>query len=131
MSYRNSSCNLQILPSIGLEDFKQSNITVVEDSSGLVRNALFRLCAVSIVSLDRDALFLDGGNSFNPYSVSKIAKYLGEEPRYVLSRIHVARAFTEYQVEALIHGLLDALAQWKPAILAISYLPSLFSGPDG
>jgi hypothetical protein len=48
-----------------------------------------------------------------------------------LSRIHVARAFTEYQMDALIHGLQDAVEQWTPAVLAISYLPTLFSGTDG
>lgn len=118
-------------PFVNIQDFKQSRTTVIEGASGLVPDILFRLCAASIVSLDRDAVFVDGGNSFNPYSLSKIAKSMGAKPRKVLSRIHVARAFTEYQMEALINGLPDALAQWNPAILAISYLPSLFSGPDG
>src|SRR5659263_756688 len=76
-------------------------------------------------------MFVDGGNSFNPYALSKMAKSFGEEPRKVLSRIHVARAFTEYQMDSLIHGLQDAVEQWNPAVLAISYLPSLFSGYDG
>jgi hypothetical protein len=60
-----------------------------------------------------------------------MAKSFGAEPRKVLSRIHVARAFTEYQMDSLIHGLQDAVEQWNPAVLAISYLPSLFSGSDG
>ncbi len=124
-----SSRNL--LPCIDLRDFKCSSITVIEGSSGLVPDVLFRLCAASVVSLDRDALFVDGGNSFNPYALSRIAKSLGAEPRKVLPRIHVARAFTEYQMEALIHGLQEAVEQWNPGILAISYLPSLFSGSDG
>ncbi len=94
-------------------------------------DVLFRLSAASVVSLDRDAVFVDGWNSFNPYTLSRIAKSFGAEPRKVLSRSHVARAFTEYQMQALIHGLSEALAQWNPAVLAISYLPSLFSGPDG
>jgi hypothetical protein len=50
-------------------------------------------------------MFVDGWNSFNPYTLSKIAKSFGAEPRKVLSRIHVARAFIEYQMDALIHGL--------------------------
>jgi len=96
-----------------------------------VPDFLFHLCAASVVSLDRDAIFVDGGNSFNPYTLSRIAKSFGAGPRKVLSRIHVARAFTEYQMDALIHGLQDAVEQWNPAVLAISYLPSLFSGSDG
>ncbi len=131
MSYNISTRSLPVLPFIDIRDFKPSCVTVVEGSSGLVPDVLFRLCAASLVSLDRDALFVDGGNCFNPYSLSRMAKSLGAEPKKVLSRIHVARAFTEYQMEALIHGLPDALAEWKPAVLAISYLPSQLSGPDG
>ncbi len=120
-----------MLPFIDFHDFKPSSITVVEGSSVLVPDVLFRLCAASVVSLDRDALFVDGGNSFNPYSIQKIAKSRRMEPRKVLSRIHVARAFTEYQMDALINSLQEALAKWNPAVVAISYLPSLFSAPDG
>ncbi len=131
MSYCISSRSPTVLPCTDLRDFKPSCITVVEGSSGLIPEVLFRLCATSVISFDRDAVFVDGGNSFNPYTLSRIAKSFGAEPRKVLSRIHVARAFTEYQMEAIIHGLHDAVEQWNPAVLAISYLPSLFSGSDG
>ena len=97
----------------------------------MVPEALFCLCTTSVVSLDKDAVFVDGWNSFNPYACSRITKSLGAEPGKVLSRIHVARAFTEYQLDAIICRLQDAIEQWNPAMLAISYLPSLFSGSDG
>jgi hypothetical protein len=106
-------------------------MTIVEGSSSLVSDVLFRLCVSSVVSCGRDAMFVDGMNTFNPYAFSKIAKSFGAEPGKVLSRIHVARAFTEYQMDALIHGLHDAIEKWHPAVLAVSYLPSLFSGKDG
>jgi hypothetical protein len=97
-----------------------------------VPDVLFRLCVSSVVSSDRDAIFVDGWNSFNPYALSKIAKSSGAEPRKVLSRIHVARAFTEYQMDALMgEQLCEAIESWNPAVLAISYLPSLFSNSDG
>ncbi len=131
MSYSTSLHNLPIIPCIDVQDFKPSCVTVVEGSSSMVPDILFRLCAASIVSLDRDAVFVDGWNSFNPYALSKIAKSFGMERKKVLSRIHVARAFTEYQMEALIEGLQDAIGTWNPAVLAISYLPSQFSGADG
>jgi Rad51 len=123
--------NHSLLPFTDLQGFKPSCITVVEGSSNLVPDVLFNMCVSSVISSGRDALFVDGGNSFNPYALSKMAKSFGEEPRKVLSRIHVARAFTEYQMDALIHGLPDAVEQWNPAVLAISYLPTLFSGSDG
>ncbi len=105
-------------------------MTVIEGSSSIVPDVLFRLCVSSAVS-GRNALFVDGWNNFNPYALSKIAKSFGAEPRKVLSRIHVARAFTEYQMDALIHGLPEAVGQWNPFVVTISCLPSLFSGSDG
>jgi hypothetical protein len=104
-------------------------MTVVEGTSGMVSHVLFRLCAASAAS-GRDVVFVDGWNSFDPYAVSKIAKSFGGD-RTTLSRIHVARAFTEYQMDALIGDLEEALTRWRPFVLAVSYLPSLFSGADG
>jgi hypothetical protein len=131
MSYYNSPSTHSPLPCVDLQSFKPSCMTVVEGSSNIVPDILFRLCVASVVSSDRDAVFIDGWNSFNPYVLSRIAKSSGADPRKVLSRIHVARAFTEYQMDALIGGLQEVIEQWNPAILAISYLPSLFSGSDG
>lgn len=131
MSYCLSPRTHTPLPCTDLQGFKPSCLTVVEGSSNHVPDVLFRLCVSSVISSGRDAMFVDGWNSFNPYALSKTAKSFGEEPRKVLSRIHVARAFTEYQMDALIHGLQDAVEQWNPAVLAISYLPALFSGTDG
>jgi hypothetical protein len=74
---------------------------------------------------------VDGGNSFNPYAVSRAVKFMGFEPRQALSRIHVARAFTEYQMDAIISGLREAVTRWKPSIVAILYLSNLFSTQDG
>lgn len=131
MSYCLSPCTHTLLPCTDLQGFKPSCITVVEGSSSIVTDVLFNLCVSSVISSGRDAMFVDGWNSFNPYALSKTAKSFGEDPRKVLSRIHVARAFTEYQMDALIHRLQDAVEQWNPAVLAISYLPTLFSGSDG
>jgi len=114
---------------LDLQGFKPSCITVIEGSSGIVPAVLFRLCALAAVS-GRDAIFLDGWNSFNPYAVSGIARSFGAK-REVLSRIHVARAFTEYQMDALVGNLEEALPRWHPSVLAVSYFPTLFSGADG
>ena len=123
--------NQSLMPSTHIQGFRPSCITVVEGSSSIVPDVLFRVCVSSVISSGKDALFVDGGNSFNPYALSKMVKSFSEEPRKVLPKIHVARAFTEYQMDALIHGLQDAVKQWNPSVLAISYLPTLFSGPDG
>lgn len=97
----------------------------------MIPGILLHLCAASVISLGRDAMFVDGWNSFNPYILSKIVKSCGTHPKKVLSRIHVARAFTEYQMDALIESLPEAIDKWQPAVLVVSYLPSLFSSADG
>jgi hypothetical protein len=132
MSYCISPLSHSRLPYPDFQGFEPSCITVIEGSSRLVPDVLFRLCVSSVVSPGRDAIFVDGWNSFNPFTFSKMAKSFGAEPRKVLSRIHVARAFTEYHMDALMgESLYEAIECWNPALLAISYLPSLFSGKDG
>ncbi len=47
---------------------------------------------------------LDGGNQFNAYHVARSIRRLSAELEPALTRIHLARAFTCYQVETLICG---------------------------
>jgi hypothetical protein len=105
-------------------------ITVIEGSSALVSDILFQLCAGTACS-GHDAIVVDGANSFNPYAVSRTAKFLGYEPRSVLSRIHVARAFTEYQMDAIMADMKEAVVRWNPALVALLYPSNLFSTADG
>ncbi|MEM2507621.1 MAG: hypothetical protein QXF61_11320, partial [Nitrososphaeria archaeon] len=67
----------------------------------------FALCVRCVVPVEMGGLglevvFIDGGNSFNPYFLAEVARGFGLDPRYVLERIHVSRAFTAYQLSALI-----------------------------
>ena len=130
-SYSISLLSPSLPPSIYFRDLKPSCITVIEGSSSIVPDSLLRLCADSVIFRNRDAIFVDGGNSFNPYVISNVAKSLDVQPRKLLSRIHVVRAFTEYQMDTLIDGLQDAIGHGNLGVLAISYLPSLFSSSDG
>ncbi|MCX9084672.1 MAG: hypothetical protein OIN87_07755 [Candidatus Methanoperedens sp.] len=110
--------------------FKPSCITVIEGTSALVPDTLFNLCARSAVT-GRDVILVDGANSFNPYAISRAVKFMGFEPKSTLSRIHVARAFTEYQMDAIISGMREAVIRWEPQLLAVLYLSNLFSMQDG
>lgn len=105
-------------------------ITVIEGNYNLTTKILFELCASSVIPSGKDILFIDGGNSFDPYAISKIAKRVGADQKELFSRIHVARAFTEYQMSSMIEDLGTAIVQWNPYILLISYLSSLFSDSD-
>ena len=113
-----------------IKKFKSSSITVIEGSFDSTLEILYRLSVDSIVILDKDTLFIDCWNTFNPYDIMKILKYYNIrsniEQRKILSRIHIVRAFTDYQLDTLIKGLNVAIKEWNPAILIISYLPNLF-----
>lgn len=54
--------------------------------------------------LGTDVVFIDGGNTFRLYKISRLAQIHQLNPRSVLERIHIARAFTAYQTALLIMG---------------------------
>lgn len=107
--------------------FKASAITLVEGTSTFVPELLLHLCAYTAGRRKQDVVFVDGGNSFNPYTLRRITKVMQADPKTVLRRTHVARAFTEYQLnDLLVRQLTPAIKQWEPGMLAVAYLPHLF-----
>ncbi|MGD0916406.1 MAG: hypothetical protein ABSB22_08110 [Thermodesulfobacteriota bacterium] len=60
-----------------------------------------------------DVIVLDGANRFDPYMVSSFAKKASMSPMSLLKRIRIARAFTCYQMAALIEERLVSLLKQK------------------
>jgi hypothetical protein len=56
-----------------------------------------------------DVIVLDGANRFDPYMVSTFAKRASISPEGLLKRIRIARAFTCYQMTALVEEKLISL----------------------
>jgi len=107
--------------------FKPSTIILVEGASRFVPDLLLSLCAHTTGLQQQDVVFVDGGNSFNPYTLRSIAKVLQADTKTVMTKTHVARAFTEYQMNDLLtQQLPHALVKWQPGMLAVAYLPYLF-----
>lgn len=127
---RASQVNPLICGCIDPSGLEPSCLTVIEGTSALVPETLFHLCALASCK-EQDVILVDGANSFNPYAVSRAVKSMGFEPRSTLSRIHVARAFTEYQMDAIISSLREAVTRWDPSLVAVLYLSTLFSTEDG
>ena len=74
---------------------------------------------------------VDGGNRFDPYEIGKAARALGGDGKEALSRIHVSRAFTCHQIEALLSQRLPgALSQFDAKLALIMGLPETFSDAD-
>ena len=104
---------------------------------GLASNLmLFELCVrcelpPSRGGLGSSAVFVDGGNVFNPYIVSGIARGYGLNPKDVLERIYVSRAFTAYQLSSLILEKLEkAVRKFRSKLVAVSDISSLFLDRD-
>ena len=102
----------------------------------LIKTLTFRLsvcCQLSTEDggLNSTAIYLDGGNTFNPYAVSEAARQHDLDPRTTLERIFVSRAFTAYQLAALVFETLeDALKHYKSKLVLISDIMSLFLDSD-
>ena len=96
----------------------------------------FVLCVRGVMPVEMGGLgsrvvFVDGGNSFNPYVVAGLARGFGLDPRYVLERIYVSRAFTAYQLSALILEKLGSfLNQCDVDLVFVSEISELFLDKD-
>ena len=81
--------------------------------------------------LNSTAIYLDGGNTFDPYAISAIAQQNEVDPRATLEKIFVSRAFTAYQLSALIFETLEnALKEHGSKLVLISDVLSLFMDSD-
>jgi hypothetical protein len=75
--------------------------------SSAVQSLLSSLCVraqlpYQLGGLETNVLFVDGGNSFRLYDVSAFAQTCELDPKEVLERIFVSRAFTAYQLTSLV-----------------------------
>jgi len=78
-----------------------------------------------------DVIFVDGGNNFDPYSISNISVEQGLDPENVLTRIHVSRAFTHHQLACLILDKLSiAIEKFEARFVIVSDITQLFCDPD-
>jgi hypothetical protein len=96
----------------------------------------FVLCIRCILPSEKGGLgssvvFVDGGNSFNPYLVGDLARICDVDPRVTLERIYVSRAFTAYQLSSLILEKLEPFLNVKGSrLLVVSDVASLFLDRD-
>jgi hypothetical protein len=86
--------------------FQPGRVALVESTSPYLSHLTTALCAAA--ALDGEVVFVDGGNSIRPYAIARLCKARRIDARAVLSRIHVARAFTAHQLATLVDERLDA-----------------------
>lgn len=104
------------------------------DSSALSLSHL--LCVRSqlpedIGGLGSSVVWIDGGNTFNPYSVAHFSRELGLSPEHALNNIYISRAFTCYQMSSLVlEKLWSAVERFGSRFVVISDLSYLYAESD-
>lgn len=81
--------------------------------------------------LNSEAIFLDGGNTFDPYLVAQYAEQLLLDRNHVLEQIFVSRAFTCHQLTSFITKILPEVAHTRGAnLIIVSDLIGLYRDPS-
>jgi len=73
---------------------------------------------------------LEGANRFHPYRVGELGRSLGVDATETLRRIRLARAFTAYQMVALVDGWAAEARRHPPTLLVGHDLPALFADDE-
>jgi hypothetical protein len=115
--------------------FALGNFAVLHGSSA-VQSLASLLCVRAQLpyqfgGLESNVLFVDGGNSFRLYDISNIAQLHELEPRKILERIFVSRAFTAYQLTSTIFDRLhDAVREYESKLVVLSDLARFYLDKD-
>jgi hypothetical protein len=77
--------------------------------------------------LGSDIVFIDGGNTFMLYQIARLAQLHQLDPKQTLERVYLSRAFTAYQMTALIlEKLKETVKRYNAKIAIISDIAGFF-----
>ena len=81
--------------------------------------------------LGTKVIFVDGGNTFRLYQVSRIAQFHQLNPRKVLEGIYISRAFTAHQMTSIVLERLKAIVNaFDAKLVVISDIAGLYLDRD-
>lgn len=114
-----------------IRGLRPSNVTLIDSADRMLFDLTHILCVNGVSTLNKDVVWVDGGNSVNPYEIGRICRRFGLDRTEVLDSIKVARAFTAYQLVSLIDERLEREVERTGAGMAvISCLPDLFQDKE-
>ena len=134
-----STQNLLSLNMPGIDElfpgFAAGDFAVLQGSSAV--HSILSLLSVraqlssQLGGLRTGVVYVDGGNTFRLYEVSRIAQLHQLNPQQVLEHIYISRAFTAYQLTSIILDKLEETVRKFNAKLAIvSDIAGLFLDKD-
>ncbi|MGA8302944.1 MAG: hypothetical protein WA691_03475 [Thermoplasmata archaeon] len=109
--------------------FAPGEVTLWTGARVAVEPILELLYAGSALARGRVSL-LEGANRFHPYRVGELGRSLGVDATETLRRIRLARAFTAYQMVALVDGWAAEARRHPPTLLVAHDLPALFAADE-
>jgi hypothetical protein len=81
--------------------------------------------------LGSNVVFIDGANTFRLYQITRLARLHQLDPKQALDRIYISRAFTSYQMAALIlQKLEDAVKTYNAKLVIVSDIAAMFLDKD-
>jgi hypothetical protein len=119
-----------LLPSLEVGDF-----AVLHGSRSISFLSSF-LCVKAqlpnqVGGLATKAVLIDGANTFRLYNITRIAQFQNLNPKQVLDQIYIARAFTAYQMKALItQKLQEIIKQTGAKLIILSDIAAAFLDED-
>jgi len=122
-----------------LGGFRPGTVTLLDSAHPYVSEIVGMLCVQAVGALGGDVLYIDGGNSFDPYGLMAHAKMLGVDRDLVLDNIRVARAFTAHQLTSLLHDSLPKALEaraaagqdgGRPLTVVVSHIADLYTDRD-
>jgi hypothetical protein len=114
-----------------LSGLRAGTITTIDSSDPLLFTMVNMLCVNFVREWHKDVIWVDGGNSVNPYDLTYVCKRFRLRPESVLSSINVSRAFTAYQMSTLVEeSLEEELVRCHGGMVMISCYPDLFQDAD-
>lgn len=114
-----------------IRGFSPPSLILLDSSDHLVFDLAHMLCVNAVDALHKEVVWVDGGNSIDPYELGRICRRFHLDREEVLDSINVARAFTVYQMVSLIDEMLEKeVERVEAGAVVISCLPDLFNDPD-
>jgi len=110
-----------------LGPFREGEVVLLDAEKGISLKLLHTCAFRTVAEQEGLCLWIDGGNSFNPYSISELAFKCGYNVDSMLSRIRTARAFTAHQMHALSLSAEKEMSE-DVDLIVISSVEGLFVG---
>jgi hypothetical protein len=120
----------ELFPGFTLSDF------AVLHGSSSVESLASLLCVraqlpVQLGGLGSNVVFVDGGNTFQRHHVARLARLHGLDTKHTLERIYISRAFTAYQMTALVlEKLKETVERYGVKLVVISDIAGFFLDKD-